>query len=433
MQYSEQFLRQRKMMLVLPLVVAPMLALCFYGLGGGKGGGSRTAGPAVAGLNMRLPEARFKGKGKALDKEGFYRQAHEDSVRQAEMRKMDPYYARQMDSVRVLPSAGSLAGLGPGPSQADRQADELMERLTALKAVLHRQDSGRVAGWPAPSSSLSLTGPGRREVDVPPLGVPGRVSVGREGDPDLDRLNAMLDKIYVIQHPGAVADTSRPVGSGNPLGPLVGMLTGKRVGQVLNTMTAGDSAAGRYEPGPGGEQGSGDVDLSAGFMELGSVAGGDSLAAGTVAALVARDQTLVSGTTVELRLDQEADIDGVRVPRGSPVWGKATLSGERLLVTVTSIRVGQSFLPVSLEVYDLDGMAGIRARGSMDRDVAKESADEAVGSLGVTSLDPSVAGQATAAGIQAARSLISRKVRTVRVSVHAGTRVFLRNVKLLNH
>jgi conjugative transposon TraM protein len=120
----------------------------------------------------------------------------------------------------------------------------------------------------------------------------------------------------------------------------------------------------------------------------------------------------------------------VRIPRGTSMAGKATLSGERLLITVNSMRIGSRVIPVALEVVDMDGMTGIRVKGSINRDISKESADEAVGSMGVTSVDPGVAGQATAAGIQAAKSLLSRKIRLVRVGLPAGYRVLLRNTRI---
>jgi hypothetical protein len=100
-----------------------------------------------------------------------------------------------------------------------------------------------------------------------------------------------------------------------------------------------------------------------------------------------------------------------------------------LLVIVNALRIGSRVVPVALEVVDMDGMAGIRVKGSINRDVSKESADEAVGSLGITSTDASVAGQATVAGLQAAKTLLSRKIRLVRVGLPAGYKVLLRNTR----
>jgi Conjugative transposon, TraM len=45
----------------------------------------------------------------------------------------------------------------------------------------------------------------------------------------------------------------------------------------------------------------------------------------------------------------------------------------------------------------------------------------------LTSLDPSFKAQATAAGISAAKNLISRKVKQVKVTVKTGYRVLLKD------
>ena len=245
------------------------------------------------------------------------------------------------------------------------------------------------------------------------------------GDPDLDKLNTMLDKVLKIQHPGQGGRDTVPV-SARPAGrevaivsPVLAGRVGVDTGQVLGVSNI---------PDPGGRVGMEDDGLGSGFMDIDGTPAGDS-AENSVVAVVSRDQTLVSGASVEMRLEQHALVGGRTIPRGTPLWGKASLSGERLLLAVSSVRLGNEVLPVNLEVFDMDGMAGVRVEGSINRDAAKASADEVVGSLGVTSLDPSLAGQATAAGIQAARSLISRKVRLVRVTLKAGYRVLLKNSK----
>ena len=99
------------------------------------------------------------------------------------------------------------------------------------------------------------------------------------------------------------------------------------------------------------------------------------------------------------------------------------------MVSVGSIRVGNSLVPVSLEVVDLDGISGIRMPGSINRDAGKESADEAINTIGMTSVDPGLGAQVASAGLQTARSLMSRKIKLVRVSLKAGYKVLLRNVK----
>ena len=167
-----------------------------------------------------------------------------------------------------------------------------------------------------------------------------------------------------------------------------------------------------------------------GFMELDDAPTSDSSSDNLFSAVVAQGQTLVSGESVSLRLSEPVTLEGVTIPAGTMMAAKSSLLGERLLLHVSSIRVGNRSLRVSLEVVDQDGMAGIREQGSINRDAAKESASEAVGTLGqTTSLTPNLAGQAVSAGLQGLTSLASRKIKLVRVGLPAGYKVFLRNSK----
>ena len=121
------------------------------------------------------------------------------------------------------------------------------------------------------------------------------------------------------------------------------------------------------------------------------------------------------------------DIDDA-IPRDLLGVGKGKVSGaERLKVVVNSIRYENNILPVSLDVYDLDGMAGIYIPGGISRDVSKESANEAISSIGLNNLDPSLGAQAANAGIQTAKALLSKKVKLIQVTIKAGYKVLLKD------
>ena len=449
---TEQFRRQRKMMLILPLVVAPLLVLVFHGLGGGAGVAKHETGPSRKGLNMSLPEAHFDPKKKALNKLGFYSQADRDSLKMLESRKQDPYYTGVAPTPAPVPGGGWLNRLGPDSAsqrlrasgsgrgmavqglrsdEPNEQADNLLSKLNELKGVLNRQTSAQ--GLPALPGSGSRIGGSGEATGSPLSSLPGlgsALSPGKgPGDPDLDKLTGMLDKIIRIQHPGEVqGDTATPGHQDRTVAQIGRALNEDGVGTMADEERWNVGGQSR-KPDPGVGTDSGGVIPGSGFMELddavASGAEGDNL----VEAMIAQDQTLVSGESVQLRLSQETVVGGVTIPVGTLLTGKSSLSGERLQVQVSSIRVGNRSVPVSLEVVDLDGVPGIREQGSINRDVAKESADEAVNTLGVTSLDPSLGGQAAAAGLQAAKTLLSRKAKLVRVSVPAGYKVFLRNTK----
>ena len=59
-QHSAEFLRNRKFLMVLPLLVLPFLTMAFWALGGGKGSRNLTAvQDAQKGFNTELPQAKF--------------------------------------------------------------------------------------------------------------------------------------------------------------------------------------------------------------------------------------------------------------------------------------------------------------------------------------------------------------------------------------
>jgi len=145
--------------------------------------------------------------------------------------------------------------------------------------------------------------------------------------------------------------------------------------------------------------------------------------------VVHETQTIVAGATVKLRLTNDVYINGTLIPKDNFVFGIASLNGERLTVKISSIRYHNSIFPVDLAVYDMDGENGIYIPGAITRDVAKESADQSVQNLDFTTYDPSIGAQAASAGVTAAKSLFSRKVRLVKVTVKAGYQVLLRDEK----
>jgi conjugative transposon TraM protein len=132
---------------------------------------------------------------------------------------------------------------------------------------------------------------------------------------------------------------------------------------------------------------------------------------------------------VAFRLVNAAVVNGLAVPSGQLLYGEVSMANERLMVRISSLRVGEQVMPVSIQVYDLDGLAGIRVPGAVTREVSKESASEAISGLGLASMDPSLTGQAANAGLQMAKTLTSRKVRTVRVKLPEGYQVLLVNTK----
>jgi len=143
--------------------------------------------------------------------------------------------------------------------------------------------------------------------------------------------------------------------------------------------------------------------------------------------VVQESQTIVSGSVIKLRLLSDININGNIIPKNNFVFGIAKLNGERLAIEINSISYNNSIYPVDLEVYDLDGLAGIYVPGAITRDVVRQSANGSIQSIGISTLDPSLGAQAATAGIDAAKNLLSKKIKTVKVNVKAGYRVLLKD------
>ncbi len=366
-----------------------MVVLLFYGLGGGKAPDQRASEGVERGLNMALPLPRLD-TAKRMDKMAFYAKADRDSLKRMENRKRDPY-ARGMgvDSTRQ-----TGFGLDRKENGVDQQAARVLERLGEMKRSLNSKEPMAAGGrLYAGHTELSEERPGSARFRGEALTKP---------DPEMAQLDGMLDKLMRLQHRDGIVKDSL-VAAASTVRPVVAAST---------TVSLGGKG----------------VLESAGFVEIGEAVAIDTASEETIPAVIGVDQVIESGMTIGFRLDKEVIVGGVVVPVGSMVYGVASLSGERLKVMISSIRVNRAIVPVALEVYDLDGLAGIRAPGALTRDVAKSAADESIGQLGMTSLDPSLGAQAAGAGLQFARVLTSRKVRQIRVAIEAGYRVLLRNV-----
>jgi len=147
----------------------------------------------------------------------------------------------------------------------------------------------------------------------------------------------------------------------------------------------------------------------------------------TIQAVVHETQTLQNGSTIKLRLLQDIFLNGTKIPRGNFLFGTCIITNERLNIQLTNAMYNNQVYPLSLTVYDTDGIEGIYIPGAITRDVTKDGIDQGIQTIGMTSLDPSIAAQAASVGIQTAKALLSKKVKLIRVTAKAGHRVLLQN------
>jgi hypothetical protein len=356
---------KQKFLLLAPAIALPFCCMIFFVLGGGKGNGSiRDSG----GLNSNLPGTSNDPKKGAANKMAFYQKADQDSVRKKQSEQQDPYH----------PYITSTKRMDFGPKDSiQRKTDELLQELNQLRQLARQGGPAAVPVrpmTPPPAMLPPAVMPPVRPWSPPVIARALRLADTPARDPQLDRLNSMLDKVIRIQHPAE----GRVVASGADNG-------------QAETMLPADSTS------------------------------------NSIAAVIPADQILVTGGTIPLRLAEDVLIHGLKIPRGQMLYGVVTINNDRMLVHVRSLRIDRNLYSTDLQVYDLDGLQGIHIPGMVTRDVAKESADEGVSGLNLDTYEPGLGAQAANAGIQAAKTLFSRKVKQVRVSVRAGYQVLLRN------
>ena len=428
---SPQFLRKRKLFLVLPILVLPFLTLLYWALGGGQGSDLQAQQQsAKSGLNTDLPNAYLKDE-KPLDKLGYYEKASSDSAKLEDLIKNDPYYmkfksAESKDSLSSSDSVNKAMNNHNGGgesllhnakhnlSYSDPNEAKVYKKLDELNAALNMASTPTKNVEPY-SNSVSSNGT-LNSADVDRLEKMMEINKGgEEGDnPEIKQLNGMMDKILAIQHPERINQELQTESKAHQ-GQVFAVTT---INKDLCISLLAVDTPGQRQPSSNNK-----------FFTLYEDVQYSTNQNNSIKATIYETQALVDGSIVKLRLVNDIYINGTSIPKNNFVFGFATLDGERLNIVITSIRFENEIFPVNLSVFDMDGMAGIYIPGAITRDVAKQSADRALQGIGLTTLDPSIGAQAASAGIEAAKSLMSRKVKLIKVTVKAGYQVLLRDEK----
>lgn len=145
-----------------------------------------------------------------------------------------------------------------------------------------------------------------------------------------------------------------------------------------------------------------------------------------IPAAIAANQKARQGSVIELRLLDTVWINGVQIPKGHALFGLASFSNQRLNLEIKNIRLGNQVIPVNVTVYDKrDAMVGINAPEALLTDAIGQGSTDAMGSVGISGFDLTT--QIAGAGIDAARSLLTKKIRRVKQNLKAGYPLLLRD------
>ncbi len=396
--------RKVKALLFLPLLIVPLLTLAFWAFGGGKGAIKERR--IHEGLNLQLPNAHVKDVA-GETKLSFYENAEKDSAKIREEMKNDPLFQQSFYEDTVIDSESFIYPPEPRKSMSysDPIEKKVYQKLHDLNVQLHSDHLQKSIDVSPESEDASYEQRGNERLE----NLMKNMNNDSEKDPELTQLNSMMEKILDIQHPDRVQERIHTDESQKSFLRIAKMNAGASV-SLLDTVEEDNNGVGFY----GLER----KNLSA--------------VNNAVEAVIDQNQTIVSGSTIKMRLSNDIYINDVLIGKGSFIYGKSSIDGERLKIEIKSIKSGSSIYPVNLEVYDMDGLAGVYIPGSITRDAAKGSYENSLQSMNIGSYDPSVKAKITSAGIDAARTLLTKKARQVKVFVKAGYRILLKEKNITN-
>ncbi len=404
---EEKALKRRRLLLVVPIFLLAFGGLFYLAISWGSAPKEDTAQPAgKSALNTALPEASLQPADK--NKLEIYMQAEKDSAKRREDERNDPYSGHFQvfdplpdDYIAPAPPKGQ----GRGFPATDPNEQKMNDRLEKLYAAL----SDKETSMEKPSAAASIQ-------PKPPSGDIAQMEAilqsmqprpdSTPADPEMLQINGVIDKLLDLQYPQRVQErmmAAGPLAAGRDAHPV----------SAYPVAYAGSAAS------------------SSGFYGLESAVQEDTIKNETILAVIHQTQTLQNGSTVKLRLLQDMYVGKKHIPAGNFLFGTCSINDERLTVQLFNAIYRNEILPIQLSVYDTDGLEGVHVPGAITRNAAKDGSGQFLQSVGaISTVDPSLAAQATAAGIQTATGLLSRKVKNIQVTVRAGHQVLLRNKEL---
>lgn len=379
------------MLVLLPLFVLSVIIIIFLGGKYIPRNMAKNSTDSLSRLNTKLPEPNIKEKERNKLEE--YMQMQKDSLEKLSVQKKqsnNSFFQNDagVETIDEYPPVQRKRADRKNLAQHEARVNEQLEKIMQeLNHVTEEASPSHRENLPVNSQEVSP--------DIARLEkLMATLQTDTSDDPELKQLDAMLDKILRIQQPTSTTRQSY------------------KKDTTQHALPVNQQA----------EQTSRPSTIFFGLEQRPTTVTKQKTA---IKAVVHADQVVQDGSTIKLRLTENIYVGGQPIPANSFVFGTCSISDERLIVQLDRIVHNGVIIPVQLEVFDTDGITGISIPGAITRDAAKKGLDNTLQSLSMTSLDPSVAAQVAGAGIQSLKSLLSRKVKQVKVTVKAGHQVYL--------
>ncbi len=397
------FYRDRKAMLVFPLIIYPFVIVLYVILSGGKGeryiDAQMMANKAGAtGFNASVPTAKNSAiSNRSVDRPGYGKAAVGQLLSDFTHTKPDSSSSRlkaiPASNITAAPTgvspASSLAGgttTNPVATQSTHRNTNRAAAIAATGRPTQRKSSNAYYYNPpkpyynGAATDQQLTAQLRDYQN-------SRTTGGTPATPIQPRSES------IVAQPEA--DGTQPA-----LVQLSDNLTASRLNDAVDANNAFNTA-----PTSGSRRVPERAVLS-GSNSYGS----KKTIAWMIPVVIHDDQAVKSGNSVKLRLLKEVSADGITIPANTILYAVCQLDNERLRMTVRNVQLGGQLIPLDLEVYDLDGSPGVNMPGISNQvsGQLQSSAIQGVQLPGVGGLVNSVANSARMHASQAARQTTLR-------------------------
>lgn len=396
-------------LLCIPVLVIPVLGLLAWN----SPSDSLSTQPDSRGLNLEIP-------GPTLEKKQSSKADAYQSAQRAEKQSEEwplPDFLNQSVSevaeINVVSDtplgfgllSNSQANQKPGYTTALNDPEkEIKERLLVLDQVVKGKESPALLSY----NQLEVEKPKTADPQLLELQymMDQLLESKKQPDPEIQQLEGLMDKILQLQYPEKYPSPELDLAL--ELDPL----------PVSVTPTNFSHSATDTELNLNSDL------VSNGFYGLeenGSAKSSDlTFFRKTIAASVGRSQEIIPGEALELLLDQDLELAGELLPRGTLLHAKTSLNGSRLQVQVSGILQEGILIPVALNGYGLDGIPGIELSDMKGASQWIQASSRSAQSMNMNLMGMDWQSQLANSGIQATRNLIRTKSRARKIEIKAG-------------
>jgi hypothetical protein len=410
------FFRDRKAMLMYPLIMLPFVAVLFFMFGGGKGerylAQEREAGRAgSSGFNANVPTAKSgQISNRDVDAPGYGKATAGQVLSSFTNTRSNGARSDSASSgLKAIPTSNPssmvattthASSLGVGSIQPMKASSTGYQPTNRLN---RRSRKGTVRQQPA----YYYNAPGNTYGNATDQQLASQLRTYES----IRQASSTTGLISANQTTGDAITTNRVTEDSQSANVLISdNFSATRLSESANAADAFNTA-----PTSGSRR-----QAERAILSGSSSYGSKKTIAWMIPVVVHEDQTFKSGNTVKLRLTKEISADGITIPANTILHAICQTGDDRLRMIVRSLQLNGQLIPLDLEVYDIDGIAGVNMPG-LSNQVGGQMQSSAIQGLQV----PGVGGLINTVASQA-RMSASNSVRQPTVRLKAGYNLYLK-------